>query len=257
MTEQPEPKQKKRKDKVRSAWISFVGRIVAQILGAVVTVTLGLLAVHRVPSQVRLPQPSGRDQSAATCTAGDTRRPVARGAPRQFFFDRQRDVCQRPHRDAHRGLSQIKGLRVISRTSSMQYRGERRSLPAIARDLGVDLIVEGSIVRADERVRVTAQLIDGKRDEHLWASSFHRVLRDELSVQTAVAQAIAAAVSDAIAPRQQLWRVWPKPPDWRVWPEPREWRVWPQPPEWRVWIDALRDRAVGLLRRALGERRPP
>jgi TolB-like protein len=227
MTEQAEPKQKKRKDKVRSAWISFIGRIVAQILGAVATVALGLLAVHRYQSGSTTSAVAGEHNQlrpAREATAGVLSLAVL---PLDNFSSTGNEMFANGLTEMLiADLSQIKGLRVISRTSSMQYRGERRSLPAIARDLGVDLIVEGSIVRADERVRVTAQLIDAKRDEHVWASSFHMVLRDELSGQTAAAQAIAAAISDAIAPR---------------------------PREWRVWIHAFRDRAVGLLRRALRE----
>jgi TolB-like protein len=229
MMEQAEPKQKKRKDKVRSAWISFIGRIVAQILGAVATVTLGLLAVHRyqsvtttpaVASELREPRP------ARPATPGVLSLAVL---PLDNFSYLNNDLFANSLTERLiADLSQIKGLRVISRTSSMRYRGERRSLPEIARDLGVDLVVEGSVAGTDGRVRVTAQLIDGKSDEHLWAGSYHRVLRDELSVQADVARAIVAAVSDTIAPGLR---------------------------ERRLWIEALRDRALSLLRRALWELR--
>jgi adenylate cyclase len=69
-------------------------------------------------------------------------------------------------------LAQIKGLTVISRTSAMRYKTEQPPIPEIARALGVDLVVEGSVLQAGDQVRITAQLIDGASDQHLWAQSY-------------------------------------------------------------------------------------
>lgn len=91
-------------------------------------------------------------------------------------------------------LAQIGGLRVISRTSAMRYRETRMSLAEIARELRIDGIVEGSVVRAGDRIRITAQLIDVATDTHLWAHSYERASRDVLTLQSDVARAIAEAV---------------------------------------------------------------
>jgi hypothetical protein len=80
-------------------------------------------------------------------------------------------------------LAQIDGLRVISRTSSMQYKGQQKGLPEVAQELGVDFIVEGSVMRAGDRVRVTAQLIDARRDAHVWAHNYDHTVRDVLTLQ--------------------------------------------------------------------------
>ena len=79
-------------------------------------------------------------------------------------------------------LAQIGALRVISQTSVMQYKGVKKPLPEIARALKVDAVVEGSVLRAGDRVRITAQLIEARRDRHLWAKSYERDLRDILAL---------------------------------------------------------------------------
>ena len=88
-------------------------------------------------------------------------------------------------------LARIPNLRVVSRTSVMADKGSRRPLPDIARQLDVDAIVEGSIVRSGDRIRITAQLIDARTDRHLWAQSFEGPASDVLSLQDSVAQQIA------------------------------------------------------------------
>ena len=96
-------------------------------------------------------------------------------------------------------LAKYKSLRVISRTSVMQYKKVRRPLPEIARELGVDGIVEGSIVRSKDRVRVTAQLVYAPTDTHLWAESYDRDLGDVLSLQQELARSITNRVNIASA----------------------------------------------------------
>ena len=91
-------------------------------------------------------------------------------------------------------LSKVGALRVISRTSTMQYKGVHKPLPQIARELHVDAVIEGSVLRSGDRVRITAQLIHAASDQHLWAESYERDLRDVLKLQTEVAQAIAHEV---------------------------------------------------------------
>ncbi len=98
-------------------------------------------------------------------------------------------------------LANTSGLRVISRTSVTQYRGAKRSLPAIARELGVDAIVEGTVMRSKDRIRITAQLIQAAGDKHLWAHSYDRNLGDVLELQNDVARAIASEVRVNAGPR--------------------------------------------------------
>ncbi|MGE5054278.1 MAG: winged helix-turn-helix domain-containing protein [Acidobacteriota bacterium] len=92
-------------------------------------------------------------------------------------------------------LAQIKSLRVISRTSVMQYKQIRKTLPEIARALQVDAIVEGSVARSGDKVRITAQLIDARSDRHVWAEEFEGNTEDVLALQRQVARAITQAVS--------------------------------------------------------------
>jgi tetratricopeptide (TPR) repeat protein len=89
-------------------------------------------------------------------------------------------------------LAQIRSLRVISRTSAMRYRGSGKAVPEIARELSVDAVVEGSVLRSGTRVRITAQLIHAATDSHLWSGSFERNLGDIVSLQDEIARAIAA-----------------------------------------------------------------
>jgi TolB-like protein/DNA-binding winged helix-turn-helix (wHTH) protein len=100
-------------------------------------------------------------------------------------------------------LAKIGALRVISRTSVMRYKGTKKGLPEIARELNVDGIVEGSVMRSGQRVRITAQLLYGPTDKHLWADTYDRDLGDVLTLQSDVARAIAQQVRAQLTPQQQ------------------------------------------------------
>jgi len=100
-------------------------------------------------------------------------------------------------------LAKVGSLRVISRTSVMRYKGTRKGLPEIARELNVDAIVEGSVIRSGQRVRVTAQLIQAPTDQHLWAETYDRDLGDILKLQGEVANTIAGQVRAQLTPTQQ------------------------------------------------------
>jgi len=99
-------------------------------------------------------------------------------------------------------LSRLSDLKVISRTSAMAYKGSSRTLPDIARRLGVDAVVEGSVAVAQDRVRVTAQLIDARDDRHLWAQTYDRSLDETLALQAELASAIAHQVESRLTPQQ-------------------------------------------------------
>jgi TolB-like protein/DNA-binding winged helix-turn-helix (wHTH) protein/Flp pilus assembly protein TadD len=100
-------------------------------------------------------------------------------------------------------LSKIGELRVISRTSVMHYKGSRKTLPEIARELNVDAMIEGAVLRSGNRVRITAQLIEASTDRHLWAESYERDLRDLLTLQGEVAREVAREVHIKLTRQEQ------------------------------------------------------
>ncbi len=100
-------------------------------------------------------------------------------------------------------LCKVAALRVISITSVMQYKNTQKSLTAIARELGVDAVVEGSVLRSGEQVRINAQLIQAGRERQMWAESYERDLRDVLKLQSEVASSISDAVRTSLTPEDQ------------------------------------------------------
>ena len=100
-------------------------------------------------------------------------------------------------------FARLGALNVISRTSVMQYKEARKPLPEIAQELGVQGVVEGSVFRAGDRVRITLQLIDARNDLHLWAETYERDLRDVLALQSEVARAVADQVRLKLTPEEQ------------------------------------------------------
>jgi eukaryotic-like serine/threonine-protein kinase len=112
-------------------------------------------------------------------------------------------------------LAQIGSLRVISRTSAMRYKGTKKGLPEIARELDVDGVVEGSVLRAGNKIRITAQLIHASTDRHLWARSYERDFKDVLALQDEVAHAIARQIQARLTSDEEarLSRARPVNPD--------------------------------------------
>ena len=100
-------------------------------------------------------------------------------------------------------LSRIEPLRVISHTSVMDYKGTKKHLPEIARELNVDAILEGSVIREKDNVRVTVQLLDGPADRHLWSEEYERPLNGVLNLQRDVAKAVASEIRVKLTPVQQ------------------------------------------------------
>jgi eukaryotic-like serine/threonine-protein kinase len=101
-------------------------------------------------------------------------------------------------------LSKISALKVISRTSSMQYKKTTKKITAIAEELGVGAVLEGSVRRAGQRVRIVAHLVDPKSEKHLWGDTFDRNLSDIFEVQSEVAQQITGALSVALSPEEKV-----------------------------------------------------
>ncbi len=111
----------------------------------------------------------------------------------QYFADGMTDVLIA-------NLGSIEALKVISRTSVMAYRGGSKPLREVARDLNVDAIVEGSALRSGDRVRITAQLVDGRAETIIWSETYERDMRDIMALQGDVARAIARRVQTTLAP---------------------------------------------------------
>jgi TolB-like protein/DNA-binding winged helix-turn-helix (wHTH) protein len=100
-------------------------------------------------------------------------------------------------------LAMLKDVRVISRTSVMQYKGTKKTLPEIGRELNVDAVVEGSVIRSGERVRITAQLLDAATDRHLWAASYDRDVRDAFQIQAEAARSITDSIRSQFSAQQK------------------------------------------------------
>jgi TolB-like protein/DNA-binding winged helix-turn-helix (wHTH) protein/Tfp pilus assembly protein PilF len=100
-------------------------------------------------------------------------------------------------------LSRIHSLKVISHTSVMEYKDTRKHLPQIARELNVDGILEGSVIRENDEVRVTVQLLDGPNDRHIWSESYERPLHGVLNLQREVAEAVAQQIRVTLSPEQE------------------------------------------------------
>ncbi len=122
---------------------------------------------------------------------------LSRDAEQEYFADGMTEALIT-------NLARIGALRVSSRTSIMRYKGGRKPLDEIARELGVDAVVEGSVLRSEGRVRITAQLIHAATDKHLWAEDYERDLRDVLTLQSEVARAIAREIEIHVTPQEEM-----------------------------------------------------
>jgi TolB-like protein/DNA-binding winged helix-turn-helix (wHTH) protein/Flp pilus assembly protein TadD len=169
---------------VRPAWIAG---------GLVLAVTLAALALVYARGwwePLRPGTPSEQIRSLAVLPFENLT-----GDPTQdYFVDGMTDALTTD-------LAQVGGLQVISRTSAMQYKpGARKPLPAIGKELNVDAVVEGAIVRSGQHVRITAQLIHAATDRHVWAKSYEGELSDVLTLQQQMARAIASAIQGRLTP---------------------------------------------------------
>lgn len=195
----PDTKQAKHRAKVRSAWISFAGRIVAQILGAAATVGFALVVLGSestppdAASAVTVPSPShaGHPQLARPTVAVLPFQTYAVTADHNHMAGAITDLLVTE-------LAQQKEIGVTSLTSTMRYRGASATVPEIGQQLGASHIVEGSVAVASGRARVIAQLIDAASDKHLWARSYETTVDDALELERRIAGEIARDVTRAL-----------------------------------------------------------
>jgi serine/threonine protein kinase len=162
-------------------------QIMATVLALAVTV--GVLIVG---AELYFARPAKRIGSIAVLPLEN----LSRNPEQEYFTDGMTE-------ELTTDLAKIGGLRVISRTSAMQYKGTKKSLPEIGRELNVDSVLEGSVLRAGDRVRITAQLIRASTDEHLWAETYDRDLKDVLPLQGEVARTIASQIKVTLSPEEQ------------------------------------------------------
>jgi TolB-like protein/DNA-binding winged helix-turn-helix (wHTH) protein/Tfp pilus assembly protein PilF len=163
--------------------------VVATLIGAALLLVAALAIWIRSTSTGRLPSIRSLAVLPLENLSGD--------AAQDYFADGMTD-------ELITHLAQIRDLRVISRSSMMTYKQSRKPLAEIARELDVQAVVEGGVLRSGERVRITAQLIRVPADEHIWAHSYEGDLRDTLLVQNQVAQAIADQIRVTVSSQLPL-----------------------------------------------------
>ena len=163
--------------------------------GKAIEVRAALETIHHPESASRTAGRAGVDQDAPVRALAVLPLANLSGNPAQeYFSDGMTDALITE-------LAKIGALKVISRTSVMRYKDTRQPLPAIARELGVDALVEGSVLRAGDQVRITAQLVHAT-DRHLWAESYDRDVGNVLSLQKEVARAIVERIEVTLTPRE-------------------------------------------------------
>lgn len=162
------------------------------ILIAIATVALAGITTYFVARELSSPRTAQEIRSIAVLplinSSGDVKQ--------EYFAEGMTD-------ELIAELGQVPSLRVISRTSSTTYKGTKKTLPAIARELNVDGIVEGSVVREADRVRITVELIDARKDQHVWARSYEREVTTVLDLQRDVSLAVANEIRIELTPEQQ------------------------------------------------------
>ncbi len=187
-----------RKDTLGYRTVKLIRRRKARLATAAL-VLLTILATTLLTLQGRQSRLRG-----AESTAGPQIRSIAvlplenlsRDPEQEYFADGMTDALIND-------LARIGALRVVSRTSVMRFKGTQKTLRQIGHELNADAIVEGSILRAGDRVRLTAQLIHAPSDRHLWANSYERDLQDALALQSEVAHSIAREIRVVLTPQEE------------------------------------------------------
>jgi TolB-like protein len=171
----------------RRRWAWFLGL-------AAVAVAVGLAITLSWMAKRRSPDVGGAKaiESLAVLPLDN----LSRDPEQEYFSDGMTDALITQ-------ISKTGALHLTSRTSVMSYKGTHKSLPEIAKELNVDAVIEGSVMRAGDRVRIAVQLIDTRTDRHLWAETYDRDLGDVLRLQSEVAEAVAQQIQMQLPPGQQ------------------------------------------------------
>jgi len=166
------------------------------LAGAIIVATLAALLAFNVADLrdrlLRHASPPPKIESIAVLPLEN----LSRDPDQEYFADGMTD-------ELITNLGKISALRVISRTSVMHFKGTKKTLPEIARELNVDAIVEGTVLRSGNRIRITAQLLHAPTDRHLWAESYDRDLGDVLKLQAEVARSITQEVNIKLTPQDR------------------------------------------------------
>ena len=162
-------------------------RAAAALAALALTVAVGLLWLVRERSSIQPASASGGIRSLAVLPLQNFS-----GNPEQDYLSDGMTEALIAR------LSTIHALRVISRTSAMQFKGTRKSVPTIGKELNVDAVIEGSVLRSGDKIRVTVQLIRADTDEHLWSGTYDRGLQDVLALQSDVTQGISAHIESTV-----------------------------------------------------------
>ena len=166
-------------------------KVLALVLMAAI-VLIGILNLNRVRQGLFGPPNSHRIGSLAVLPLVD----LSGNPDQDFFADGMTEALITD-------LGKISALRVISRTSVVQYKGTKKTLPEIARELNVDALVEGTVLRSGNRLRITANLVQASPERHLWAESYESEAGDILTLQGQVAQAVAHEIQVKLTPEEQ------------------------------------------------------
>lgn len=181
------------------------------IAGAIAVVAVGVLTVSilsRKSPPISAPQPQTPEPKSQTPAPAPKRILADKSVAVLPFTNMSEDkdsgyFADGVHEDVLTNLALVRELRVVSRTSVQSYRGTTKTMKQIAQELGVVYILEGSVRRSGNKVRVTGQLIHAATDEHVWAQSYDRDLTDIFAIQAELAQQIAKALSAALSPEER------------------------------------------------------
>lgn len=166
--------------------------LIAALALAVLGIAVAALLGGKWRDRIVRKSPPGRIESVAVLPLEN----LSHDPEQEYFADGMTD-------ELITDLAKIRALRVISRNSIMQYKGKHKPTPQIARELNVDALVEGTVMRSGDRVRITAQLIAAPQDRHLWAETYEGDLRNVLALQDEVTTAIAKQISIELTPEEQ------------------------------------------------------
>lgn len=196
----PPVKLRRRKDKVRAAWIGFTGRILAQLVGACATVWLGLHFVQHGRLQTPPPAPAPVNRPLVA----DDRPSVVVLPFANVSGDESQAYLAEAVTDALiTELTRSCGVRVVSKTTAVSYADGHAPMATLAADLGITYVVEGAVVRSGNHVRVTTQVIDARADAHVWGRTHDERVTDPIALQDRVARVAAPEVLDVVSPRTQ------------------------------------------------------